>query len=160
MNAWLEIATVVAVAAAPVSELRGAIPLAMHAFGFDPSSAIVFAVIGNFLPAVLIVYGLEPSLRALGKRFPAIQRFMDGWLARARRKVQEKIGRYGIVGLVIFVGTPLPLTGVWTGAAGATLLGLSKKKTLAACLGGILVAAAIVLAVDRGAVSFLSFLKR
>jgi uncharacterized membrane protein len=46
------------------------------------------------------------------------------------------VEKYGIIGLAVFVGIPLPVTGVWTGTGAAWLLGLDWRKSfLAICLG-------------------------
>ena len=47
-------------------------------------------------------------------------------------------------GLVIFVGIPFPLTGVWTGSLAAYLFGLSKKKSILAIIFGVLISSTIV----------------
>ena len=42
------------VAATPISELRGAIPLALGVFGFSPVKSFIIAWVGNLLPAVFL----------------------------------------------------------------------------------------------------------
>jgi len=53
-----EVLTVV-IAALPVAELRGAIPLAIFAWGITPFNAYVLGVVGNFLPVVPLLFFLE-----------------------------------------------------------------------------------------------------
>ena len=48
------------------------------------------------------------------------------------------------VGLLLFVGIPLPGTGAWTGALIASLLGIDIKKASVAILIGIAMATTIV----------------
>ena len=59
-------------------------------------------------------------------------------------KQQEKINRYGFFGLTIFVAIPLPMTGVWTGAAIAHLLGIRKRRAVPALALGTVIAGIIV----------------
>ena len=56
----------------------------------------------------------------------------------------DKIQKYEFVGLMLFVGIPLPGTGAWTGALIASLLGIDIKKSSLAILCGILIATVIM----------------
>tara|TARA_A100000164_G_scaffold29969_1_gene23204 strand:+ start:373 stop:570 length:198 start_codon:yes stop_codon:yes gene_type:complete len=51
-------------------------------------------------------------------------------------------------GLILFVGIPLPLTGVWTGSLAAYLFGLSKKKSVLAICVGLLISSFIVTSIS------------
>jgi uncharacterized membrane protein len=51
---------------------------------------------------------------------------------------------YGLWGVLLFVGIPLPITGAWTGTLGAWVLGLNRKKSMLAVSGGVLMSATIV----------------
>ena len=48
------------------------------------------------------------------------------------------------LGLIFFIGIPLPFTGVWTGAMGAYILGISKKYTFICMFIGLSLSAFIV----------------
>jgi len=144
-----------ALAAAPITELRAAIPLGIHSFGLTAPAAFFAAVAGNLVPALLIINLLEPTMHLLGRYIPVVHRFADHWLVRSREKVRPQVVRYGAVGLLVFIAIPLPLTGAWTGAVGAVLLGITKRKAMLAALGGILVAATVVLAADLGIVKLI-----
>ena len=50
-----------------------------------------------------------------------------------------------MLGVFVFVAIPLPLTGVWTGCAVASILGLKYWKAVVAVISGNLVASAIIL---------------
>ena len=65
----------------------------------------------------------------------------------ARLKIHPEVEKYGILGILIFVAIPLPLTGAWTGTLGAWILGLDRKKTILAVVGGVVVAGVIVTAI-------------
>ena len=56
-------------------------------------------------------------------------------------EVEEK---YGIIGLALFIGVPLPGSGVYSGALGAYLLGFNFKDYFKAAVLGVLIAATIV----------------
>jgi uncharacterized membrane protein len=48
----------------------------------------------------------------------------------------------------MFVGIPLPLTGVWTGSLAAYLFGLSRKKSIIAITTGVLISSIIVTSIS------------
>jgi len=54
------------------------------------------------------------------------------------------VERYGWIGLAIFVGVPLPMTGAWTGSVLAYLMGIEYKRALPAILLGVIIAGVIV----------------
>ena len=55
------------------------------------------------------------------------------WLEEKTLKKRDKIDKYGVWGLLLFVAIPLPGTGGWTGALLASLLHLDKKKSFIPC---------------------------
>ena len=74
------------------------------------------------------------GLLALGKLANAYLNYIP----RARMKAKPYIDKYGSIGLIIFIAVPIPLTGMWTGALVAFLLGMSKKwATVSLLIGGL-----------------------
>jgi uncharacterized membrane protein len=72
------------------------------------------------------------------------------WIDRRTEKQQQTVNKYGFIGLTIFVAVPLPMTGVWTGAAVAYLLGIRKRYAFFALLLGVMLAGALVTLVAGG----------
>jgi uncharacterized membrane protein len=149
MISFVSVGTALAVAATPVIE-RGALPLALHGFHLPLALALPVVIIGNALPAVAVVYFLDPIMLWLGKYIPALHRFAVVILASFRKKVHPFVDRFGTVGLVIFVAIPTPITGSWTGAGAAAVLGMHKKRAVAGIIIGAAIANLIVLAMDYG----------
>ena len=58
--------------------------------------------------------------------------------------------KYRLIGLVVLVGVPLPGTGAWTGALVASVLNIRMRNALPAILLGLVIAAAVTLAVTLG----------
>ena len=143
------IATVFFVSAAPILE-RGALPLALNVFKLPLLLALPLVVIGNSLPAIAVVYLLDPVLVWLGKYIPPIRRFADTMLAHFRRKVHPWVDRYGTLGLLIVVAIPSPLTGAWTGSGGAAILGMHKRNAIFGIIAGVIIADLIILGLDLG----------
>ncbi len=126
----------------PISELRGAIPYAVSQ-GFSIPSAAVVSILANITVPLIAFLFLE-SLHKLFYRIPVYKRFFDRFVEKSRAKVHAKVEKYGYWGLMIFVAIPLPVTGAWTGALGAWVLGLSYKKSFFAIAGGVILAGLIV----------------
>lgn len=122
----------------PISELRGAIPYAV-ARGVDLLTA---ALVGTALNALvpLIAYIFLSTVHKLLYRIAAYKNFFDRFVEKARKKVHEKVEKYGYWGLLVFVAIPLPVTGAWTGTLGAWILGMERKKAILAIVGGVVVA--------------------
>jgi len=145
-------------AMAPVVELRGAIPLGLG-LGLSPAGALFWALAGNLLvvPALLT---LLPWAVAKMERWPRVRRLWEGLEARVRLKGEDKVQRYGALGLFLFVAVPLPGTGAWTGSVLAAVLGVKKRYALPAIAAGVVVAGVAVLLATTGAIRGLSFLVR
>ena len=139
-------------AMAPISELRGAIPYAIGVADMAWQKAYLLAVVGNFVPVIPILYLIGPiSEKLRGVR--VFDRFFDWWFARTRRK-GKLIARFELIGLVLFVAIPLPVTGAWTGSLAAFLFGVKKKLAIPAIFLGICVAGVVVTLATQGVISF------
>ena len=57
------------------------------------------------------------------------------------------------LGLVLFVGIPLPGTGAWTGCLVASVLEMDKKKSFVAALIGVFIASIIMMILSFGILS-------
>ena len=78
---------------------------------------------------------------------------LANWLHKKANKHKSQIEKYGYLGLILFVGIPLPGTGAWTGCLVATILGLDKKKAFLSTLVGILLASIIMMFISYGIIS-------
>ena len=136
---WLE---VLAFAALPISELRGAIPWAILKHHFPWYYAFLLAVIGNLLPVPFILLFLDTFSRLLSKI--GIFEKMLHWLFERTRRRGKIINRYERIGLALFVAIPLPVTGAWTGSLAAVLFGLKFKHAFLSIFIGVLIAGVIV----------------
>lgn len=143
MPQWIEVLTIVGLAALPVSELRGAIPLALFQFQFDPWLSFGLAVLGNMLPVPLLLLGLN-RLIAFCQRFPFPKKMLAGWMVRTQRKHSKNFKRFGAVALILFVAIPFPATGAWTGSLAAVLFGIPFRFSLPLIGVGVLIAGVIV----------------
>jgi uncharacterized membrane protein len=142
----------------PISELRGGLPFALSS-GIPPIPAFLFCVSLNALVGPLVYLFLN-TLHRLLTPIKIYKRLFDRFVIRARSRLKEKVERFGYWGIVLFVGIPLPVTGAYTGALGAWILGMEPKKTvpfigLGVILSGIIVTVVYYLVSTLG----LEFLK-
>ena len=137
-----DVLVVLGIAASPISELRGAIPVAMIGFDFPWYYAFLLAVIGNLLPVPIILLFLDKFVRLLS-RVSLLDRMMQ-WLFERTKRRGKIIQRYQRIGLILFVAIPLPITGAWTGALAAVLLGIDFKHAFLSTFAGIIIAGIIV----------------
>ena len=133
---------VLVIAALPIFELRGALPVAINVFHFPWYYALPLAIIGNLLPVPFILLFLNAITRWLSKI--AFFNRMLSWLferTRRRGRIKEK---YEHIGLVLFVAIPLPVTGAWTGSLAAVIFGLRFKYAFLSIFIGVFIAGVIV----------------
>jgi len=149
------IAWAVALSLLPISELRGAIPYALwNGVGVVP--AFLLCVAANSLVSILLLVFLS-TLHRLLSRIGWYTRAFERIIERARRKVREPVEKYGYWGLAVFVAIPLPLTGAWTGAIGAWVLGMDRRKSFFAITAGVVIAGIAVTLVAYFGIQALSF---
>jgi len=127
----------------PISELRGAIPLAIGVYKLNAYAVIPAVIAANFIPVPFILKFLGPVERFL-RRWKFWNNLMDRVFERTRRKTKKSIEKWETLALILFVAIPLPVTGAWTGSLAAYLFGLDFKKSLLCIFIGILIAGAIV----------------
>ena len=145
----------------PISELRGAIPFAI-AKNIQWYFALPFSVVFNILAAPLfwfflatihkLMYGTRPE-----KGIRWYKKFFDYFVERARKKLSAGVEKWGWLGIALFVAIPLPMTGAWTGTLGAWVLGVSKRRTMAAVILGVIIAGVIVTTVVQLGIQTLNF---
>lgn len=126
----------------PIVELRGAIPLGV-VLGINSWELLGIALLGNMLPIPFIIFCARPIVNYFLKT--KIFRPVGHWLEEKVRKHSDKVLKYEVWGLFLFVAIPLPGTGAWTGALVAALLNLRIKNALPAITFGVLTAGLIML---------------
>ncbi len=129
----------------PIIELRGAIPIA-RGYHLDMLAAYIVCVIGNMLP-VPIIFFFARKVLMWGRDKKFIGKFFTWCVDKGERggaKLKEKSDKGIYIALLLFVGIPLPGTGAWTGTLAASFLDLDFKKSVLACMGGVLLAGIIM----------------
>src|SRR3989344_2492019 len=117
------------VAALPLSELRGAIPLAILKFGFSPAKALLVSFLGNILPVLPLLIVFDKVSEYLSHKFYWFNRFFSWLFERTRARHEDHFHYWGDLALFVFVAIPLPLTGAYSGALAAFVFGLPAKHS-------------------------------
>lgn len=129
----------------PIVELRGAIPIAAG-MGLPLVTSYIICVIGNMLPVpIIFLFARKVLIWGADKKY--IGKFFSWCIDKGERggeKLKSKAGRGLYVALMLFVGIPLPGTGAWTGTLAASFLDMDFKKSVIACMGGVLLAGIIM----------------
>ena len=128
----------------PLIEQRGAIPVGVVVQHLNPWLVFLVSLLGSFVPAPFIFLFFQKILAWLKKikQLDWFTNFVDKKVQKGAQKIQSKLE----LGLIIFVGIPLPTTGLWTGSAIASFLGFDFKKSMGCVfLGGVLSAIIITL---------------
>jgi uncharacterized membrane protein len=133
---------VMLIAALPIAELRVAIPVGMHTFGMPWYWAFTISVIGNMLPVPVLLLFFDFFARLASIVKPGKK--MVDWVFERTRRHEKNILKYEFLGLAIFVGIPLPLTGAWTGAILAFIMGLKFWSSMLSIFLGVVIAGVIV----------------
>ena len=128
----------------PLIEQRGAIPVGIIGYHLNPITVFLVSLIGSFVPAPF-VYLFFNKILAWMKTVKMLHKFTD-FIDKKIKKGAKQVEKYMEIGLTIFVGIPLPTTGLWTGSAIAAFLGLDfKKSMICVFLGGIISAVIITI---------------
>jgi uncharacterized membrane protein len=136
---------------APISEVRGAIPFGLSA-GLSLKTTLFWSILGNIIPIIPLLLFLDVISKWLMEHSRFCKKFFEWLFARTRRH-SDVVERFEAVGLMIFVGIPLPMTGAWSGCVAAFLFGIRFWRSFFAISMGVLLAAGIVTAVVLGLVN-------
>jgi len=140
--------------ALPISELRGAIPLALAVYKMPVFPAYIFAVLGNIVPVIFLLLYLKPFIDFLSRWF-LLKMFFNWLFKRTHLNNQKKYEKYGALFLLFFVAIPLPITGAWTGSVAAFIFGIRFWYAFPTIAGGVMIAGIIVTLASLGVISFM-----
>ncbi|MFO7888979.1 MAG: small multi-drug export protein [bacterium] len=149
----------------PMLELRASVPFGIFSMKDELSWLLVTLIcIGvNILLGWLIFFIMSPVFN-LFRKWNWFEKNVWPRLEKTQNKIHPYVEKYGELGVAFFIGIPLPGSGVYTGAFGAYLLGLDKRKFFIANVIGVLIAGTAVtvlsLLILKGAVEENSWLAR
>ncbi len=131
----------------PILELRGGL-IAASLLKLNWIKSFIICFIGNIIPIPLILWFITPIFDRLKKT-----KLFSGIVNKLENKAmskKEKIEKLQYIGLMLFVGIPLPGTGAWTGCLIASLLNMDKKKSMVYAILGVIMAGIIMMILSYG----------
>ena len=131
----------------PILELRGGL-IAAAVLEVNMWRSFIICFIGNIIPIPFILWFITPIFDKLKKT--KLFREIVNKLENKAMKKKDKIEKLEYIGLLLFVGIPLPGTGAWTGSLIASLLNMDKKKSLLYAILGVILAGIIMMIVSYG----------
>ena len=139
----------------PLIELRGSVIIGAG-MGMPWFANLVLSVIGNMIPVPFILLFIRRILAWMHttKHFHGIAE----WLEKKAHSKSDRVLKYASLGLVLFVGIPLPGTGAWTGALIAAMFDMKKRYAFLSIFLGVLTAGILMSLIMGGILGGLSFL--
>lgn len=131
----------------PILELRGGL-IAASLLNMDSISSFIICFLGNIIPIPFILWLITPIFDRLKKT-----KLLSGMVNKLEKKAiskKDQIERMQYIGLMLFVGIPLPGTGAWTGCLIAALLDMDKKKAMLYAILGVIMAGIIMMFLSFG----------
>ena len=125
----------------PITELRGAIPIGM-ALKLNPIGVYLSSVIGSTLVAIPLVLAYRHVVKFFKEKnmFLFLLRLVDNKIETSMKKMKAA----SFIGIILFVGIPLPTTGTWTAAAIASILRMRLIEALSGIFIGNILSGLIV----------------
>ncbi|MBR9677279.1 small multi-drug export protein [Candidatus Woesearchaeota archaeon] len=127
---------------APFLELRASIPYGIIV-GLSWPLVFVLATTVNIILGFILYFFFDKIVRVATSIAP-IKRLYEQKVLSTQQKLQPYIHKYGTWGLAIFIGIPLPGSGVYSGSIAAYALGMKKTDFYKAMIIGVLIAAILV----------------
>ena len=131
----------------PILELRGGL-IAASLLGLNPIVSYIICFIGNLIPVPFILLLINKILAWMrnNKFFKGFAKWLDGKVEKHKGQIEK----FGYLGVVLFVGIPLPGTGAWTGSLIASVLEMDRKKTFISVVIGLIMASIIMMILSFG----------
>ena len=140
-----EIVLLVVITLIPALELRASIPWGI--FKMNATMHWVFVVCVCTVANIIlgwIVFNIMAPVFTFVRKWGWFDRTIWPLLEKTQYRIHPYVEKYGELGAAVFIGIPLPGSGVYTGAFGSYLLGLNRRKFIIANIIGVLIAATAV----------------
>jgi len=106
-------------------------------------TVVVICTVANIILGWLVFLVMAPAFDFI-RKWPWFNTRVWPILEMTQHRIHPYVEKYGELGVAVFIGIPLPGSGVYTGAFGSYLLGLDRMKFAVANVIGVLIAAAAV----------------
>ena len=134
-----ELAYIGLVTLIPTLELRASIPYGIFKTDLHWTMIFFIAVITNIVLGAFIYAIIDKTLHHFMK-FKWFAQPYNWYHKRVHNKIHKNVEKYGEWGLALFIGVPLPGSGVYSGAIAAHLLGMNFRQFVLSTIIGVLIA--------------------
>jgi uncharacterized membrane protein len=141
----------------PFLELRASIPFGVFSTSLSLPTIFLVAVISNIVLAPIAYFFFDKVIH-LFLHINFVSKFYHKKVEKIQQKIHPLVEKYGFWGLALFIGVPLPGSGVYSGALAAYLLDMPKKDFYNAAVVGVLIAGVAVLLVSVSGNETLQFM--
>jgi len=138
----------------PFLELRASIPYGILKTNMHWFLVFIICVITNIILG-LILYPLLDKIITISTKIKIIDNLYQKYVEKTQKKINKYVEKYGELAVAVFIGIPLPGSGVYSGALAAYLIGLKYRKFLIANIIGVLIAGIVVTIVSLTGVEIL-----
>lgn len=134
----------------PVLEQRVGIPLAIIIYNLPVWESYLIVMLGNIGPVLLLSYFADNFHSWVSKNSESVTSKM--WFKKLKEAQDsfQKYEKYGLLGLMLFVASPIPGSGIFTGAMLAFLMGVPFKHSWPYLTGAVLLSGLATLLVSVG----------
>jgi len=140
----------------PALELRWSIPYGVYQEEYHWVWVVLICVGANIVLGFLVFWLLEWFMKLVTLIGP-IGRLWNRYVAHTQKRIHAAVEKYGEWAVAIFIGIPLPGSGVYSGALASYLIGLPFRKFVVANILGVLIAGTIVSLVSVLGIDALKF---
>jgi len=123
----------------PFLELRASIPYGILVAKLPWWEVFILACIANIILGPALYFFLDKVIHLFFFIKP-FKRWYHRKIEVTQERIKESVKKYGVIGVGIFIGVPLPGTGVYTGALGSYALNIGYKRFFYATVLGVLIA--------------------
>jgi uncharacterized membrane protein len=154
-----EVLALIGITFTPLLELRASMPFGMLKTDINWMLVFIICVAANIVLAGA-VYAATDFLTHHGLKIKPVRKLYFRTVRSAQKRLEPHIKKHGIWSLALFIGAPLPGSGVYTAGIGAHILGFNFKDYMIASVIGVIIAGIGVAAVVISGSHALQFLIR
>lgn len=154
------LAQIIGITMLPFLELRASIPAGILLLGPDAWLFVAaVAITANIVLGFLLFFFVELIIKVLTK-VSLLDRLYQRTILRIQRQASPYVHKYGTIGLALFIGVPLPGSGVYSGVLAAKVLGFRfREYALAMVIGVCIAGAAVTCVMLSGSAAFSLFIR-
>ncbi|MBW2991779.1 small multi-drug export protein [Candidatus Woesearchaeota archaeon] len=141
----------------PFLELRASIPYGILVLQMNWVNVFLICIITNIILGPIIYWFLHLFI-GLFLKVKFIDKIWQRYVERLQKRIKPYVERWGVLGVGLFIGIPLPGSGSYSGAIGSYVLGLNFRKFFWANVLGVLIAGTVVTIISLAGNSAWSFL--